>query len=76
MNTPAPEPSTCSHGRPAPPTKASRRHPEWTKRDARRLCDKPPISYDDVLNAHEFFEKLEGDWMKHLPDEIRIRMMR
>jgi len=40
---------------------------EWTKRDKERLSDKPKITYDDVLCAHEFFGTLGSDWAKHIP---------
>jgi len=29
--------------------------------------DKDPISYDDVIEAHDFFASLESDWAKYLP---------
>ena len=45
--------------------------PEWTKRDIDRLSARPPISYDDVLSAHEFFTNLGADWTKHLPKPKR-----
>lgn len=65
VNTPQESPS-CIHGRPnGRPIKT---HPgDWTKRDADRLSGKPNINYDDVLNAHEFFDSLGADWSKHLP---------
>jgi len=43
---------------------------EWSKRDAERLAEKPPINYDDVLAAHQFFASLGADWSRKLP---RIR---
>lgn len=30
-----------------------------------------PISYDDVLDAHHFIGKLEKDWNKYIPDELK-----
>lgn len=30
--------------------------------------EKPPISVDDVLDAHEFFKNLGSDWTKYLKD--------
>lgn len=30
-----------------------------------------PISYDDVLDAHQFIDKLEKDWSKYIPDELK-----
>jgi hypothetical protein len=73
MNTPS-QLGTCQHGRPGTNTPQPARKwilpGEWTKRDACRLGENPPISYDDVLAAHEFFDALGDDWAKHLP---RIR---
>lgn len=40
---------------------------DWTKKDIERLSKNPAITYDDVLNAHEFFTKLGSDWSKHIP---------
>jgi hypothetical protein len=40
---------------------------DWTKRDCEKLSNKPAITYDDVLDAHEFFSALGPDWSKHLP---------
>ncbi len=31
-----------------------------------------PISYDDVLDAHNFFDKLDKDWTKYIPDNLKI----
>ena len=31
-------------------------------------ADDSPITYDDVMEAHQFFSKLGDDWAKHLPD--------
>jgi len=41
--------------------------PDWTKRDIERLLAQRKITYDDVLEAHEFFTGLGADWAKHLP---------
>ena len=30
-----------------------------------------PITYDDVLDAHNFIDKLEKDWTKYIPDELK-----
>ncbi len=58
--------ASCAHGKQA--TKKNKDRPaEWSKRDAARLSDKPKISYDDLLAAHEFFQSLGSDWSKHLP---------
>ena len=40
---------------------------DWTRKDAARLRDLPPISFDDVLEAHEFFASLDSSWQQHLP---------
>jgi hypothetical protein len=40
---------------------------DWTRRDVERLKSQAPISYDDLLLAHEFFAGLGADWTKHLP---------
>jgi len=54
----------------AAPTQ-NRKNPElpvdWTNKDANRLRDLPPISFDDVLAAHEFFDSLDADWQQYLP---------
>ncbi len=41
--------------------------PEWTRRDAEKFANRPAISYDDVLSAHEFFDGLGADWSRQLP---------
>lgn len=40
---------------------------DWTKRDCEKFAGKPAITYDDVLEAHQFFSELGSDWSKHLP---------
>ncbi len=30
-----------------------------------------PINYDDVLNGHNFIDKLEKDWTKYIPEEFK-----
>ena len=30
-----------------------------------------PVSYDDVLDAHNFIDKLEKDWTKYIPDNLK-----
>lgn len=30
-----------------------------------------PVSYDDVLDAHNFISSLESDWMKYIPDKYK-----
>lgn len=40
--------------------------------DALAIQDCPlPISYDDVIDAHKFIDKLEKDWTKYIPDELK-----
>jgi len=45
---------------------------DWTKRDIEKLRLQKPITYDDVLSAHEFFDNLGSDWAKHLPAGKRV----
>ena len=60
--------STCQHGRPGAGTTSRPAHPnDWTKKDVDRLGECKPISYDDVLAAHEFFSNLSSDWSRFLP---------
>lgn len=40
---------------------------DWSKGDIPRLAKAERITYDDVLDAHEFFSSLGADWHKHLP---------
>ncbi len=49
------------------------RDPDLTDEDAQRLEDYEPISNEDVLDAHSFIQKLDEDWMKFIPVEIRQR---
>ena len=30
-----------------------------------------PINYDDILDAHNFMDKLEKDWTKYLPEDYK-----
>jgi hypothetical protein len=39
---------------------------DWTKRDVQKFDKMPAINYDDVLQAHEFFQALGSDWSKQL----------
>lgn len=43
---------------------------EWTRTDRKRLADKPKITYDDVLAAHQFFQGLEANWAELLPSSV------
>ena len=47
--------------------------PEFTEEDMKRLSNYDAISDDDVLDAHEFFSNLKGDWTKHVPTEVLQR---
>jgi hypothetical protein len=50
-------------------------HPrEWSKRDTERLRNKPPITYDDVLSAHEFFSTLGSNWSSFLPRSKKSKL--
>lgn len=33
-------------------------------------CPKP-ISFDDVIDAHQFINNLGNDWTKYIPDELK-----
>lgn len=48
-----------------------RRDPELTPGDIERLSDLPAINDDDVLEAHEFFENLDSNWMNHIPEHLK-----
>ena len=47
--------------------------PELTEEEIERLSVYEPISCNDVLAAHEFFQNLDGNWMDLIPLEIRER---
>jgi hypothetical protein len=47
--------------------------PELTEEELERLEQFPPISYDDVLSAHTFFQNLDERWKRFIPEEIRER---
>ncbi len=49
---------------------------DWSRSDIQRLAKKSKISYDDVLDAHEFFANLGDDWQKHLPKPAAKRSKR
>lgn len=42
-----------------------------SRREEERFNSLPPISLDEVLDAHSFFSDLGDDWMKHLPKKPR-----
>ncbi len=48
--------------------------PELTPEELERLQHFEPIAFDDVLKAHEFFNQLDGDWMKFIPSETLERL--
>ena len=31
----------------------------------------PPITLDDVIDAHKFIDNLGDDWMKYIPEEFK-----
>jgi hypothetical protein len=43
--------------------------PELTPDEVERLSIFKPITDDDVLDAHHFFQSLDTDWMKLIPPE-------
>jgi len=45
--------------------------PELTPEEKERLNDFDPIGYDDVLEAHHFFENLGRNWQSLIPEEMR-----
>lgn len=45
---------------------------DWSKGDVKRLSGLSRITYNDVLDAHEFFSSLDADWQKHLPKKGRV----
>jgi hypothetical protein len=45
--------------------------PELTPAELERLAEFEPITADDVLDAHQFFNNLDSDWMKFIPPEMR-----
>jgi hypothetical protein len=48
--------------------------PELTPEELERLEQFEPIAFDDVLQAHEFFNQLDGNWMKFIPADMRERL--
>ena len=50
------------------PVRCNPQHPiDWTKKDLEKFANLPAVSYDDVLNAHEFLNSVGSDWAKYLP---------
>jgi hypothetical protein len=47
--------------------------PELTDEELIRLAEFSPITEDDVLDAHAFFNNLDGDWMRFIPEETLER---
>jgi hypothetical protein len=45
--------------------------PELTPEEKERLKTFDPIGYDDVLEAHHFFENLGRNWQSLIPEEMR-----
>ena len=44
---------------------------EMKKTEAEEFADFAPINYEDVLEAHDFFQGLEDDWLKFIPEKYR-----
>ena len=36
-----------------------------------QIPDMPAITFDDVLEAHDFIDKMGSDWMKYIPEEFK-----
>lgn len=53
------------------PRRKKYKDPELTPAEMRRLSIYQPVSFDDVLDAHDFFSNLGADWQKYLPPESR-----
>jgi hypothetical protein len=47
--------------------------PELTDEELIRLAEFNPITEDDVLDAHTFFNNLDGNWMRFIPPETLER---
>lgn len=47
--------------------------PELTEDELERLSAFKPIQEDDVLDAHYFFQNLDADWARLIPEEVRER---
>ncbi len=47
--------------------------PELTEDELERLGDYHPVNYNDVLDAHQFFQNLDENWTQFIPEEIRER---
>jgi hypothetical protein len=45
--------------------------PELTPVEKERLSRYQPVNYDDVLDAHAFFNDLGRDWQHLIPEEMR-----
>jgi hypothetical protein len=46
--------------------------PELTPAELERLSDYPPIGYDDVLEAHQFFSTLDKNWQQFIPKSVPL----
>ncbi|MBI6546267.1 MAG: hypothetical protein HY692_05700 [Cyanobacteria bacterium NC_groundwater_1444_Ag_S-0.65um_54_12] len=42
-----------------------------SRREEEKFAEFPPITEDDVLDAHRFINSLGGNWMDHLPKKGR-----
>lgn len=42
-----------------------------SRKEEERFAGLPPISPDEVLDAHDFFNNLGEDWTKHIPKRPR-----
>lgn len=44
--------------------------PELTEEEVERLSQFEPINYDDVLAAHDFFQNLDANWTRFIPQDV------
>ena len=44
---------------------------EMKKTEQEEFSSFAPINYDDVLNAHDFFQELGDDWLKFIPEKYK-----
>lgn len=45
--------------------------PELTEEEAERLSAYEPVTSDDVIEAHRFFNELGTNWREHLPEQFQ-----
>lgn len=45
--------------------------PELTHSELIRLAEFEPVTDDDVIEAHRFFQDLDKNWMSQIPEELK-----